>query len=101
MAKRDFYDELVEQLADYIENTAKALADAQIEGRAKPFAAVTSRQDELDYYRVRFGAPTGGLLPAEMALTTPDGQRIGANGIARVYKELAKALPPPAPIPEG
>jgi hypothetical protein len=99
---KEHTDELIAQeLADYIENSAQALAAAIREGRASPNSPSLASADELDYYRFRFTSPTGGLMAPEQALTTPDGQRIGPLGIANVYKQLAKAMPPPTPLPEG
>lgn len=94
------YDALAKQLAEYVEDSAQKIAAAVRQDRVTPFAANASRVDELEYYRVKFGSPTGGLMAPTEAFLTPDGQRIGPLGIRDVYKELAKQITP-APIPEG
>lgn len=90
MAKTHSYEDLAQDLAAWVEDTAQAIAGAVREGRNTPFAATASRQDVLGYYRVKFASPTGGLLAPEQALMTPDGQRIGPLGVKAVYAQLAK-----------
>lgn len=101
MASTHTYDDIAEELASYIEDTAQQIAGAMREGRSTPFNPSLTQGDTLEYYRVKFGEPTGGLMAPTEALTTPDGQRIGPLGISAVYRALAKALPPPAPLPQG
>jgi hypothetical protein len=93
-------DDIAEDIALWIDQTAEEVAAAFAPGRA-PFAAQLTEQQKLDYYRERIfnpdGSPNSQGRNEEIA-------RLGAEGFAHVYQAVVKAFPelkpPPPPAPE-
>lgn len=100
MPRETMLDEIANDLAVWIDETAEAVAAAFAPGRA-PFAANVTEAQKLEYYRARLfnedGSPNQPGRDAEI-------KRLGAEGFARVYEEVVKAhpelKPPPPPAVE-
>lgn len=97
MARETWLDEVANDLALWIDETAEAVANAFAPGRA-PFAAQLTEDQKLEFYRARIFNPDGS---ANTAGRNQEIARLGAEGFARVYEAVVKAhpelKPPPAP----
>src|SRR5262245_1518301 len=92
-------DEVANDLALWIDQTANDIALAFAPTRA-PFAAQTTEEQKLEYYRKRLFNPDGS--------PNPDGrsqelQRLGVEGFGLVYKAIIRRwpelkIPTPEPI---
>lgn len=60
MARRDHSsEELAEQINEWIESSARTIAEAMHEGDASPGAATLTRDEQLDYYHGQLFRPDG------------------------------------------
>lgn len=61
MARREHsYEQMAQDLNDWIEATAQKLAGGMFEGDAAPGAATLTRDEQLDYYEGLLFTPEGG-----------------------------------------
>lgn len=92
----NFLDDISNDLALWIDNTAEAVATAFAPARA-PFSANITEQQKLDFYRTRLfnadGSPNAQGRAEELA-------RLGPEGFARVYKAVVAQHPELKPPPE-
>jgi hypothetical protein len=99
MPQRTMFDDIAQDLADWIDRTANEIALAMAPRGVQPFAAQMTSQQKLDYYRWRLfradGSPNNEGRTAEI-------QRLGTEGFANVYKAVVQAYPElkPPPPPE-
>jgi hypothetical protein len=96
-------DEVANDLALWIDETATNIALAFAPTRA-PFAAKTTEQQKLEYYRSRLFNPDGS--PNEQG-RSEELRRLGVEGFGLVYKsiirrwpELKIPTPPPIEVPD-
>lgn len=92
-------DEVANDLALWIDQTANDIALAFAPTRA-PFAAQTTEQQKLDYYRSRLFNPDGS---PNVEGRNAELQRLGVEGFGLVYKAIIRhwpelKIPTPAPI---
>jgi hypothetical protein len=100
MPRETMLDEIAQDIALWIDQTAEEVAAAFAPGRA-PFAAQLTEQQKLEFYRARIfnpdGSPNAEGRNQEIA-------RLGAEGFAQVYQAVIAAYPelkpPPPPQPE-
>ena len=90
MASSNMYDQVADELAQWIEDTSDAVAGDMGNGSHAPFAANVTEAQKLDYYRAKLFNPDG----------TPNVQerqnlldRAGVQGYAKVLSALGKARP--------
>jgi hypothetical protein len=99
----NFLDDVANDLAQWIDQTADQVALAFAPGRA-PFSANISEEKKLEYYRAQLfnpdGSPNAVGREAEF-------KRLGPQGFAQVYRaliarypELRVPTPPPLAVPE-
>src|SRR5262245_10932116 len=89
-------DEVADDLALWIDNTANQVALAFAPARA-PFSANITEEQKLQFYRSRLFNPDGSVNTPGRA---EEIQRLGAEGFAHVYQAVVKRWPelrPPAP----
>lgn len=92
-------DEVANDLALWIDETATNIALAFAPTRA-PFAAQTTEQQKLEYYRARLFNPDGS---PNVEGRNAELQRLGVEGFGLVYKAIIRTwpelkIPTPAPI---
>jgi hypothetical protein len=106
MANRQtLLDEVANDLALWIEQTADEIARAFTPQGVSPFAAQLTEQQKLEYYRAQLFNPDGSPNEAGRSAQV---QRLGAEGFATLYKQVVSIYPqlrpPPAlgaPAPAG
>lgn len=95
--RQTMLDDVANDLAFWIDDTANKIALAFAPGRA-PFSAQVSEQQKLEFYRDQLfnedGSPNQGGRAKELA-------RLGAEGFAHVYQAVVRAFPELAPKPEA
>src|SRR5262245_10789384 len=99
----NFLDDIADDLAVWIDQTADQVARAFAPGRA-PFSANISEEQKLEYYRSRLFNPDGSPNPQGR---DAEFQRLGVAGFSQVYRaliarypELRVPAPPPIEVPE-
>jgi hypothetical protein len=98
-----FLDDVADDLGNWINDTANAVALAFAPGRA-PFSANISEEQKLDYYKSRLFNPDGS---PNAAGREAEFQRLGVQGFSQVYRaltarwpELRVPSPPSIEVPE-
>jgi hypothetical protein len=90
MPQRTIFDDIAQDLADWIDRTANEMALAMAPRGVQPFAADMTQQQKMQYYRSRLfnadGSPNQSGRAAEV-------QRLGPEGFANVYKAVIQAYP--------
>ena len=99
MPGQTMMDEVANDLALWIDETAKNVALAFAPSRA-PFAAQTTEDQKLQYYRARLFNPDGSPNPQGRS---EELQRLGVEGFGNVYKAIIRRwpelkIPTPEPI---
>ena len=99
----NFLDDIANDLAVWIDQTASEVALAFAPARA-PFSANISEEQKLEYYKTRLFNPDG---TPNVQGRTQEIQRLGAEGFGAVYKavvqrwpELKIPEPPPIAVPD-
>lgn len=96
--RQNFLDDISNDLALWIDQTATEVALAFAPARA-PFSANITEQQKLDFYKTRLFNPDGSPNAQGRAQEI---QRLGAEGFGHVYKAVVDRWPelkPPAPAP--
>jgi hypothetical protein len=94
--KQHLFDELATDLAQWIEDTADALADAMSDGGQVPFAAVVPQAQKVEYFREQLYLPDGSLnQPGRADLLA----RYGPDGYAGIVRTVLKSMGGLPPIP--
>lgn len=90
MPNTTLLDDVANDLAIWLDQTASQIAEAMAPRGTAPFAANLSETEKLEYYRNQLFNPDG----------TPNGpgrdaqqQRLGPQGFTQVYKAVIKAYP--------
>lgn len=99
----NFMDDIANDLALWVDQTADAVASAFAPSRA-PFSANITEQQKLDFYRARLFNPDGSPnVPGR----SEELARLGPEGFGRVYKAVVDHWPelkppeqPPIEVPE-
>jgi len=98
MPAKNMLDEVADDLAVWIDDTANTLAMGMSLGGAAPFAANISEPEKLAYYRSRLFNPDG---TPNMDGRNAEMQRMGPEQFTQVFKAVIKAYPqlklPPPP----
>lgn len=84
MTKQHTWDDLADEIDAHVEETARFIARGIVGNGPAPFSANTSKAELLDYYRTALATPEG--VQREIG-------RIGAQGVAAVFREIQKAAP--------
>jgi hypothetical protein len=91
MARSEHVLDLVaEDLAQWIDDTAQQLADAMSEGGTSPFAARTTADERLAYYRRQFFNPDGSPNPQGR---DEEHARLGDEGFLKALRTVIDAGP--------
>jgi hypothetical protein len=88
--RQTLLDEVANDLALWIEQTADEIARAFTPQGVSPFAAQLTEQQKLEYYRAQLFNPDGS--PNEPGRSAQI-QRLGAEGFARLYKQVVSVYP--------
>jgi hypothetical protein len=99
MPGQTMLDDVANDLALWIDQTANQIALAFAPARA-PFSAQVTEEQKLEFYRTRLFNPDGTPNPQGRQAEI---QRLGPEGFANVYKAVIKRYPelkvaPPPPI---
>lgn len=99
MPSQNVLDQISNDLALWIDQTATRIAAAMAPQGTAPFAAQLSETDKLEYYRAQLFNPDGSPNVQGRA---PLIARLGPEGFTLVYKAVMKAYPQlKLPTPPG
>lgn len=88
MAEKHVWEQVSEELAQWIDDTAESLAESLLAGGRAPWSGEGSEKEKLDYYEKQMylpdGTPNAAGRQAEMA-------RLGPAGFAGVLGAVNKA----------
>ena len=90
MPRQTLLDEVANDLAVWLDETATAIAVAFTPQGVSPFSAQLSEREKLEYYRSQLFNPDGS---PNSTGRTAQLQRLGPEGFARVYKAVTSAHP--------
>jgi len=90
MPRTTLLDEVANDLAAWIDQTADAIAVAFTPQGIAPFSAQLSEKDKLEYYRSQLFNPDGSPNTQGRSQQL---QRLGPEGFAQVYKAVVGAHP--------
>ncbi|MCR4375906.1 MAG: hypothetical protein NUW22_13765 [Acidobacteria bacterium] len=97
MAKAHVFDQVADELAQWIDDTATALAEGLTAGGRAPFAADLTERELLDYYDAQFFRPDGSVNDQGRADVM---QRVGETGYADVFRRvMRRRMGPAMPAP--
>jgi hypothetical protein len=90
MPNRTMLDDVANDLALWIDDTANQIALALSPQGVSPFAAQITEQQKLEYYKNQLFNPDG---TPNLQGRAQQIQRLGPEGFAQVYKGVIKAYP--------
>lgn len=109
MPQQTLLDNVASQLAIWLDTEATRIAAAMAPQGVAPFAAQTSEQEKLEYYKAQLFNPDG---TPNLQGRNQQMERLGPQGFTQVYKAVIKAYPqlripspppgaetPPGPVP--
>jgi len=97
VARTTLLDEVADDLSEWIDATAEAIATAFTPQGIAPFSAHLSEREKLEYYRSQLFNPDGS---PNTTGRTAQLQRLGPEGFAQVYKAVVSAHPELRPAPQ-